>query len=60
MKITMQYFDMLDGRYRSSAQIGFNYVSSNKGNRYTRTKAKQQHREYLANKARLEQQYIFI
>lgn len=56
----MQYFDMLDGRYRSSAQIGFNYVSSNKGNRYTRTKAKQQHREYLANKARLEQQYIFI
>lgn len=52
MKIRMRYYDMLDGRYRSSAHVGFNYVSSTKGNRYVRVKAKKEHREYLANKAR--------
>ena len=41
----MQYFDMLDGRYRSSAQLGFNYVSSNRGNRYVRVKVKKQFKE---------------
>lgn len=52
----MQYFDMLDGRYRSSAQLGFNYVSSTRGNRYVRVKVKQQYREVLANQARLAKQ----
>ena len=44
MNIRMRYFDMLDGRYRSSAHIGMNYVASTKGNRYVRVKAKKEHR----------------
>lgn len=56
----MNYFDMLDGRYRSSAHIGLNYVASTKGNRYVRVKAKKEHRESKANQARLEQQHIYI
>ena len=42
----MSYFDMLDGRYRSAAQLGFNYVSSNRGNRYVRVKVKKQFKEF--------------
>lgn len=45
MKIYMQYFDMLDGRYRTSAQLGYSLVTTNKGNRYARTKVKRQHKE---------------
>ena len=45
MKIRMNYFDMLDGRYRSSAHIGLNYVASTKGNRYVRTKVKREHKQ---------------
>lgn len=56
MKIHMKYFDMLDGRYRTSAQLGFNYVVSTRGNRYVRVKVKQQYREVLANQARLAKQ----
>lgn len=45
MKIHMSYFDMLDKRYRTAAQLGFNYVSSNRGNRYVRVKVKKQFKE---------------
>ena len=48
MKIHMSYFDMLDGRYRTAAQLGMNYVSTNKGNRYARTRVKREHREFIA------------
>ena len=60
MKIYMKYFDMLDGHYRSSAQIGFNYVASTRGNRYVRVKVKKEHREMLANQARLAKQFILF
>lgn len=56
MRIRIRYFDMLDGRYRTSARIGMNYVSSTKGNRYVRVRVKREHREYLANQARIEKQ----
>lgn len=45
MKIQMSYFDMLDGRYRTSAQLGFNLVVTHKGNRIARTQVKKQHKE---------------
>ena len=48
MKIHMQYFDMLDGRYRVAAQLGYNYVTSNKGNRIARVAVKKQHKEMQA------------
>ena len=46
MKIRMKYFDMLDGRYRTSAQLGMNYVSTRKGNRYARVRVKQEHAQF--------------
>lgn len=48
MKIHMQYFDMLDGRYRVAAQLGFNLVTTRKGNRIARTLVKKQHKEMQA------------
>lgn len=60
MKIRMSYFDMLDGRYRTAAHLGMNYVSTTKGNRYARTRVKREHREFIAAQARLEKEYIFI
>lgn len=45
MKIKMSYFDMLDGRYRTAAQLGMNYVSTRKGNRYARVRVKKEHRQ---------------
>ena len=45
MKIYVQYFDMLDGRYRVAVQLGQCYVTTNKGNRYARTKVKRQYKE---------------
>lgn len=45
MKIRMSYFDMLDGRYRTAAQLGFNLVTTHKGNRIARTKVKRQYKE---------------
>lgn len=50
MKIRTNYFDMLDGRYRTAVQLGFNYVTTNKGNRYARVKVKREYREMLANR----------
>ena len=52
MKIRMSYFDMLDGRYRSSAQLGFNLVISNKSNRIARTLVKKQYKEMQASRVR--------
>lgn len=48
MKIRMSYFDMLDGRYRVAAQLGFNLVTTHKGNRIARTQVKKQHKEMQA------------
>lgn len=45
MKIHTTYFDMLDGRYRTAVKLGFNYVSTNKGNRYARVKLKKEYAE---------------
>lgn len=53
MKIRMSYFDMLDNRYRTSAQLGMNYASTTKGNRYARTRVKREHREFIAARTRL-------
>ena len=44
MKIKTKYFDMLDGRYRTAVQLGMNYVTTCKGNRYARVRVKQEHR----------------
>lgn len=60
MPIRMNYFDMLDGRYRTAARIGMNYVTTNKGNRYARVRVKREHREFITNQATLAKQYIFI
>lgn len=49
MKIQTTYFDMLDGRYHTAVRLGFNYVSTTKGNRYARVKLKREHREMKAN-----------
>lgn len=45
MKIHMHYFDMLDGRYRVAAQMGYNLVTTHKGNRIARVAVKKQHRQ---------------
>lgn len=45
MKIRMSYFDMLDGKYRTAASLGFNLVTTHKGNRIARTQVKKQHKE---------------
>lgn len=45
MKIHMQYFDMLDGKYRVAAQLGYNLVTTHKGNRIARTQVKRQYKE---------------
>lgn len=60
MKIRMSYFDMLDGRYRTAAHLGFNYVSTTKGNRYARVRVKQEHNTFKRNQAALAKEYIFI
>lgn len=36
---------MLDGKYRVGAQMGYNYVSSNRGNRHARVQVKKQFKE---------------
>ena len=46
MKIRTNYFDMLDGRYRVAVQLGQCYVTTNKGNRYARTKVKAQYKSF--------------
>ena len=46
MKIRTHYFDMLDGRYRVAVQLGQCYVTTNKGNRYARTKVKAQYKSF--------------
>ena len=48
MKIHMQYFDMLDGKYRVAAQLGYNLVTTHKGNRIARVAVKKQYKEMQA------------
>ena len=48
MKIHMQYFDMLDGKYRVRAQLGCNLVITRKGNRIARVAVKKQLKEMQA------------
>ena len=45
MKIRTTYFARLDGRYRTAVKLGFNYVSTTKGNRYARVKLKKEYAE---------------